>query len=956
MFRLCLNLSLALFALSPAVAQTNQTGARAGGDRIVLETNQLLFAVGTDGLTRAFQDRRTGKNYLEPAKAERFMSVEKNGQRIGSTSVELNNGFLHVKFGDSGIRAKIHVRVLPHYITFELTSVNDHTISVFHLLNVPLTLTKYVSRSIASCRDDNYAAAVIPLNLETHAHAESGPPPVLTALADRRVRLEGAKIALLGTPTTDLLSGIEQVEIENGLPHPTLGGVWARKSPEQKKSYLFVNLSEATADAMIDYAKAGGFGYVVVTDGVWNGAHGTFPVPVNRKNFPGGDAGLKAVSDKFHAAGLKFGAHILGQDIDKDSPLVHPVPDPGLYAYPDRRRTLGAKIGPDDTFIPTATSPVGLLSKADKALYFYGRDLRINDEIVVYDDLQITPPYGFIGCKRGAHGTVAAAHLAGAPIDNLAQMVSGYHADWKGGLYDRIVSAEADALDKFHFDFLYPDGSGATPGYPEPDWYLSNLIFSKLYHYTRRDVLFGLAPPTAYTWHIFTRGNTTDFVKHAIIEDFDRVKVANASNSVADLQPFEFGWFGYFTHATDATATRPREMEYAWSKALAHGAAMSLETKKAALDGNGRTREIFSLIKNWEELKLSDYFPKRIREQLQAPGKEFTLDRTPEGKWLVLPVIYGPEKYVRAVDGQQNVWNFQNSYQEQPLRLSIEARPSLAPYGDNANITLLAPGPLRLQTTGAGPLGSPAHQADGLEFQLKSSSEQNPRGEKSLTVTADNKGSNPAGWGCAEVIFDAAKDMSRHRALGTWVKGDGSGSYLHFALEDSSRWQVRDYFVALNFKGWKYIEMPESAKGGIYDFKFPLSGYNAIRGIKFASISRVYVFLTNIPSGAAAKASFTRLEALRETPLTVHNPGVKVNGQSINFPVHLETDWYLEYSGSGKARVFDANGFTKAETLPVGKAPMIRKGNNDVMFFCDRDKGFGETAKVTPVARGLPLR
>ena len=64
------------------------------------------------------------------------------------------------------------------------------------------------------------------------------------------------------------------------------------------KSYLFVDLTEDTADAMIDYAKAGGFGYIVVYDGVWNATHGSYPV--NRKYFPHGDAGLKAVSDKIH--------------------------------------------------------------------------------------------------------------------------------------------------------------------------------------------------------------------------------------------------------------------------------------------------------------------------------------------------------------------------------------------------------------------------------------------------------------------------------------------------------------------------------------------------------------------------------------------------------------------------------------------------------------------------------
>ena len=129
---------------------------------------------------------------------------------------------------------------------------------------------------------------------------------------------------------------IERVEIENGLPHPTLGGVWARRSPEQMRSYLFVDLSESTADAMIAYARAGGFGYIVIYDGMWNGSHGSYPV--NRTCFPKGEAGLKAVSDKIHAAGLKFGMHNLDMVVSKDDPLVRPVPASGFLMYPDRRR------------------------------------------------------------------------------------------------------------------------------------------------------------------------------------------------------------------------------------------------------------------------------------------------------------------------------------------------------------------------------------------------------------------------------------------------------------------------------------------------------------------------------------------------------------------------------------------------------------------------------------------
>jgi len=524
-------------------------------------------------------------------------------------------------------------------------------------------------------------------------------------------------------------------------------------------------------------------------------------------------------------------------------------------------------------------------------------------------------------------------------------------------LYDRIARAEAEALDKFEFDYIYPENvaiSIVEPG--RPRWYSNNLLLAKLYHYTRREVMFAHSPGSNLGWHIFSRGNTIDYVHSGIIKHFNRNSLSGADNCNKELQPFEFGWFGYFDHSSAGDATRPREMEYAWCKALAYGAAMSLETKKAPLDANGRTREIFSLIKNWEELKLADYFPQRIREQLKVPGRECALERAADETWLVLPVIYSPKKYVASVDGQQNVWAFHNPYQAQPLRCCIEARPQLAEYGAAANVVLVEPGgALNLKTTGTGPMGGP-HRQDGVTYELKPSVAETPGGGKSLEVAAVNNGSNADGWGCAEVLLDSVKALTRHRALGIWVEGDGSGAYLHFTLEDSGRWQVRDYYVRLDFTGWKYVKMPKWAHGEVYDFHYPFSNYYALRGINFEAIGRIYVFLTNLPVGGTAKARFSRLEALHEIPRPVHHPGLTVNDKLISFPVILEPDWYLEYSGAGPVRVFDANGFTQAEAAPVAPAPYVQKGNNSLTFFCDHGPDIGETVEVTLITRGEPLR
>ncbi len=275
------------------------------------------------------------------------------------------------------------------------------------------------------------------------------------------------------------------------------------------------------------------------------------------------------------------------------------------------------------------------MEQGDKSGY-HGRDRRIGNEIIIYGGLQTTEPYGFTNCGRGAHGTVAAAHSTGTAIDNFAEFYwAHYLSDLQSDLFDRVLRAEAAILDRFEVDYFYPDGTGEnTNHYPPewlPDWYTRGLSNIKRFHYTRRKVRFNHDPVSNHSWHVLTQGNHRDCPQNGVIEHFN-TGLADISQCTVDFLSFDLGWFGYFTHNVTGPATRPREMAYAWCKALAHSAPISLSTDKRRLDGNGRTQEIFAMIRNWEELKIANYFPKRIREQLKEPNREFTLEQKAKGE------------------------------------------------------------------------------------------------------------------------------------------------------------------------------------------------------------------------------------------------------------------------------------------------------------------------------------
>lgn len=969
--------SLIFSAIGTAISEENLS-PRTSGDTIILENTLVSYSIGMDGLNRGFIDKSSGKDYLDKNMKSRFMSISMGQGYLGASKVEYANNYLFVTFGITDICARIHVRILPDYITFTVISINNQSVSELQLANLPLTNSEIMSSSLTCTRDENFAGCILPLNIITTSDATknvfkeaaaSNVIPVdiaqaskeqkrasnsLVAWCDSRVKLESAKIALIGCPAKSILDVIERVEIENGLPHPTLGGVWARKAKENRQSYLFIDFSESSIDKVIDYARAGGFGYIMVYDGVWSSSHGSYTL--NRSNFPSGESGLKKAVEKIHAAGIKAGVHSIDRVISKNDPLVHPIPHPGLLKRWKNERILEKDINDFVTFIPSTTSPKGLLEKSGKHRHF-SRDLQIDNEIITYDDIQTTPPYGFIGCKRGAYGTHPANHTQGAKIMNLAEFIGFFEPDVESDLYDIVAKNMARVMDYYEFDMIDPDGVGENLAYydREPHWYIANLAVGKLYNYTKREILWQYNPVSNWSWHIFSTGNTTDFVTRGLNEHFDIVSIDGRLNSIADFIPYEFGWFGFFGKEIDRDATMPREIEYAYSKACAYYCAMSIETNLATLEVNGRTKEIFGIMKNWEELKFNDYLSPDALEKIRQKGTEFTLDKDNQGNRVVRQIVYGPEKYVAKIDGVDNSWNFENKFGSQPLRVSIKSMPRLAEYGDPENKTLIKLGPLNVETSVQGPMSGPRN-SEGTQLNLTLSKEQVKLGEQSFKVTAANTSGNPDGWGCVEIILDRIQDLTQNRSMGTWVYGDGSGVPLHFVLEDNGRWAVRDWWVKLDFKGWKYVLIPEPAEGEVYGFNYPYSSYWPIRHINYSQVTRAYVFLTNISPKQSVTCYFTQLEALKEKKSTIENPCLTIGSQSIMFPITLNTEDYLEYTGSGKFRAFDSFGKIIAEKEITGSTPVLAAGQNKVVFTPASVNPEGQAAKIEIITVGEPFK
>ena len=256
-----------------------------------------------------------------------------------------------------------------------------------------------------------------------------------------------------------MLASVRAAERAFGLPSPTIGGVPTKLSPETRGNYLFTDLTPANADETIRLAKLGGFKNILVYVSTWSQTAGTYAI--NTRHYPGGEAELRTVIDKCHRAGLGVGMHLVSSMIGKGDPLVRPTPDPRLLL--DSHATLASPIGPGDATMSLS----GALADFPTDGAFYGnvkggRDVRIGDEIVQYQSIDVAGNR-LLGCTRGFAGTQAVAHPAGAHVGHLAERYGSYLANLRTNLLPQLANRISGLINRCGFDMVYFDGGENSP-------------------------------------------------------------------------------------------------------------------------------------------------------------------------------------------------------------------------------------------------------------------------------------------------------------------------------------------------------------------------------------------------------------------------------------------------------------------------------------------------------------
>jgi hypothetical protein len=87
----------------------------------------------------------------------------------------------------------------------------------------------------------------------------------------------------------------------------------------------------------------------------------------------------------------------------------------------------------------------------------------------------------------------------------------------------------------------------------------------------------------------------------------------------------------------------------------------------------------------------------------------------------------------------------------------------------------------------------------------------------------------------------------------------------------------------------------------------------------------------------------------------LRHPSVTVGGQTILFPVEIESGCYLEFRSRSDCQLYGPQGELVAAVEPQGDVPLLEAGENQVKFTCEAPEGVSARAYVTVISQGEPM-
>jgi len=917
-----------------------------------VENQYLKLVLGADGRTRGFIDKQTGVNYCAgDGKTPVARVMMKSGRPYDASSAQFAGDRVTLAFGDSGVRAAFKATMHPRHLVWEVVSVEGEDIKDMAFIDIPLTLK--------GAMEEPFVAVPLALNERTNVVGLPEPTSRLCASCYPRFGMPGTKVAIVASPPSQLRAALQEaVTAAEELPHSSIGGPWALGQPINQGSYLF-NFGDMTiekADDWIRLVQTLGLNQIDFHGGGSFRFGDCFPNP---KTYPEGKKSLKAVIDKLHAAGIKAGLHTYAFFIAKNCPWVTPVPDPRLAS--DAVLTLSADISADakDVAIVESTAEMSTITN------FFVRNsvtLRIDDELITYSGVAKESPFACTGCKRGAYGTQAAAHAKGAKAHHLKECFGLFVPDPNTTLFDEVAACTADTFNECGFDMIYLDaldGSDVLGG-SDAFWHYSARFLYAIWRRLKRPALTESSACGHHEWCIRSRLGASDHPNRSYKKFIDLHCQGNLANRRLFL-PGQLGWWALKQWSGAQTEpTFADDIEYLMGKCLGTDTGFAL----MGIDPNNvgtlpALPRLAAIIRRYEELRHSGKVSDSIKARLRVPGDEHTLIGSLQEGWQFRPVRYDKHKVENAQPWSSR-WKTTNQFAAQPVRLRIEALMSAGGYDAPGNVVL---------ADFASAEDFATREAAASVSAAWTPSKELPPADAASDVGADKIG-NAGGcltaangrpdrlgsWTRLQKAFSPPQNLSNHQALGLWVHGDGQGETLNVQLKSPPHLVsgTGDHYIVVDFTGWRYFELIEPEGERYENYQWPYAGgYDIYREpVQFGHVATLGLWYNDLPPGKPVTCYLSPIKAMPLVAGKWTNPTLTIAGQTITFPVEMESGQYLELLSAAECNLHGPSGELIRKVEPQGAIPTLQPGENEVSFQVQPQPGVTPRAKVTLMTEG----
>ena len=888
-------------------------------------------------------------------------STLKRAQSVSYEIASPSEGTLSFKF--SAGQVTVGCRAHETHFVFELFKVGSGIVAA-------ATQILIARLSVAGQDNSEFAGIVycgadvvseLALDIETHVVCTPGrlnaiSPMALPAALEPAPRLPRVKVCLLACHQAEWLNLVEGIEIQHGLPHPTIHNVWAKRHPDARSSYLFLDITETNAAAVVEYALRGGFKHIVPYVWTWAKTTGTYLINDDADNYPSGLDGLRSVATRVHSNNLKFGLHMFSCLISTNDPYVRGTPTSRL-AKESPIALVSIEQDPeqlDGSIIHTAGPPNDYKNYYDAG----EKDIIIDNEIMTMYGVNV--PAAELRVRRGQHHTPIERHASGTMINHLPAYKGDYYfPDLRSNLLAEIAENFAAFYKDVKGDFVFLDGNDTLDRvFQWGSWFTVPLIAETFFRRLPSNVfLEGASTQHNHQWHAISRGVSGDFAAIGVEAYMDHEKLGRFGERYKKaFFPQELGWIallaktGRTTDEDSFSTTTVDEIEYQLNRSLGHGVPIGLETRVDDLQANGLTGAILDLISKYEELRLNNYFPLAVLEKLKQANKKFLqvyglakdqyqLVGTAAGNYAFRHRAY-LEHLVR--DGRGESWEFENPFPNQPLRMKITALPSHGTYTGRDALTLAGP------------------SLDGFEVVSQSPGVELTINDDQITATFDpNAPDAPVrGWCSLTKRLTDPQDLSNHKVIGLRVTGDGKGEVVSIELGDDQEIN-RQYRFTIDFSDFnpdgtrrpRSVILPMPATKELFRYPYhqrtgiPVNIKRSLRPFGYRSVVQLTIHVMNIPEGSIG-FSLGAIKAIRQQHKPISSPACVVNSKEIVFGTTLnprktrmigETQSYVEpweylaFNGI-KYRTFDGNHQELETGAPTGEKPIVKNGKNTITY------------------------